>query len=97
MTPDLNIAEFRTTPARSIQVLTGVVNDGSRWVREGIFREYHRNGQVIAEGMYANGKEQGIWREYYENGQLAAEGYYENGEEVGTWQYWNPDGSRRGD
>ena len=96
MNADLNIAEIPYDTGeirfRYARVMAG---DGSRWIRHGLFCEYHRNGQVIAEGKYENGKETGLWREYYENGQLAAEGHYENGQEAGEWRYWNPDGSQR--
>lgn len=96
MTADLNIAEIPYESGEIRFRYTRVMSeDGSRWIRQGLFREYHQNGQVIAEGEYANGKEQGLWREYYPNGQLAAEGCYENGREVGEWRYWNPDGSIR--
>lgn len=90
---DLNIAEipydtgeirFRYSRVKS--------SDGTRWIRHGLFQEYHQNGQVISEGEYVNGNEQGLWRDYYPNGQLAAEGFYKDGKEVGVWRYWNEEG-----
>ena len=86
---DLDIAvipyETGETHFRYARYLSG---DGSRWIRHGLFRAFHRNGALASEGHYQHGVEHGIWRDYHENGQLAAEGSYENGEEVGTWQYW---------
>jgi antitoxin component YwqK of YwqJK toxin-antitoxin module len=66
--------------------------DGSRWVRHGLFVEYHESGRVKCEGEYVDGKEEGIWRDYHANGQLAAEGVYEAGQEEGVWRFFADDG-----
>lgn len=67
--------------------------DGSRWIRHGLFRAYYKNGALASEGNYVDGAEQGAWRDYHENGELAAEGMYDRGQEIGKWKYWNQDGS----
>jgi hypothetical protein len=96
MTTDLNIAEiFHESGEIRFRYSRRMSADGLHWIREGLFREYHQSGRIIAEGHYANDHEHGLWREYYPNGQLAAEGLYESGQEVGAWRYWNPDGSMR--
>lgn len=69
-----------------------ISEDGTRWIRHGVFRTYHRNGALASEGTYVDGFENGLWRDFHENGQLAAEGYYERGQETGEWKYWNADG-----
>ncbi|MFZ5497239.1 MAG: toxin-antitoxin system YwqK family antitoxin [Verrucomicrobiota bacterium] len=94
MESELNIAEilyhnggpihFRYTRYLSPQ--------GDKWIRHGLFRAYHVNGQLSSEGYYTHGFEEGIWRDYHENGQLAAEGAYEKGQKVGKWKYWNSNG-----
>jgi hypothetical protein len=66
--------------------------DGRRWVRQGLFTEFHRNGQLVSEGTYVNGTEEGPWRDFHENGQIAAEGHYAAGVETGVWRYWNSQG-----
>ncbi len=94
MTADLNLAEIPYDTGETRFRYTRVMApDGTRWIRHGLFCEYDRNGQVISEGSYKDGKEEGLWRDYYPNGQLAAEGSYADGEEVGQWRYWNPDGT----
>ena len=94
MTADLNIAEiFYETGEIKFRYARVMSPDGSRWIRHGLFCEYHQNGQVISEGNYAMGKEQGLWRDFYPNGQVAAEGNYEDGVEVGHWRHWDPDGN----
>lgn len=91
---DLNIAEIPYETGeihfRYARYLSG---DGSHWIRHGLFRAYHLNGNVASEGNCVDGAEHGQWRDYHENGQLAAEGFYEHGKEVGEWHFWNEDGS----
>jgi antitoxin component YwqK of YwqJK toxin-antitoxin module len=94
MAPSLDIAEIPYDSGeihfRYSRVLS---EDGSAWLRHGLFVEYAENGRVISEGNYVKGREHGIWRDYYPNGRLAAEGSYEDGEEVGVWRYWDADGN----
>lgn len=66
--------------------------DGTRWIRDGLFVEYHPNGSVSSEGMYEEGLETGIWKDYHENGVLAAEGAYREGREVGVWRFYDEQG-----
>ena len=67
--------------------------DGSRWIRDGLFQAFHPNGVLASEGRYREGLEEGEWRDFHENGQCAAEGSYSQGTEVGTWRYWDADGT----
>jgi antitoxin component YwqK of YwqJK toxin-antitoxin module len=66
--------------------------DGSGWIRHGPYREYDRNGQLISEGAYKNGKEEGLWRVWQPDGRLVAEGYYINGIGFG-WRHWDSNGN----
>lgn len=66
--------------------------DGTKWVRHGLFRAFHENGVLASEGMYEHGLEHGQWRDFHLNSQLAAEGLFERGQEVGVWHYWNENG-----
>lgn len=91
---DLNIAEILfTTGEIQFRYSRYLGPDGARWIRHGLFRAYHLNGNVASEGNYLDGREHGLWRDYHENGQLAAEGNFENGEEIGEWHFWDADGS----
>jgi antitoxin component YwqK of YwqJK toxin-antitoxin module len=69
-----------------------ISEDGARWIRHGLFRAYHPNGELQSEGFYLDGNEHGPWKDYHQNGQMAARGEYENGQEVGVWEYWNEHG-----
>jgi antitoxin component YwqK of YwqJK toxin-antitoxin module len=68
--------------------------DGTKWIRHGLFRAFHRNGQLASEGQYLHGQESGLWRDYHDNGRLAAaEGSFQSGVEIGTWRFWASDGT----
>ena len=66
--------------------------DRTRWIRHGLYRSYHRNGQVATEGEYQDGAETGVWRDFHENGVVAAQGEYSDGKEHGMWLFWSPAG-----
>lgn len=44
--------------------------------KEGIFKEYYENGQLLAEGFYKNGVEEGVHKWYSANGKLEFEETY---------------------
>ena len=69
-------------------------DDGTRWIRHGLFCEYHRNGTVISEGHYEHGRENGLWRDFHETGAPAAEGHYRDGVETDDWRYWDAAGKQ---
>ncbi|HYC62642.1 MAG TPA: hypothetical protein VEK79_24035 [Thermoanaerobaculia bacterium] len=69
-----------------------LASDRTKWIKHGLFRAYHKNGQVASEGEYEDGVEVGVWRDYHENGQIAAEGEYKRGKESGRWRYWTSNG-----
>ncbi len=70
--------------------------DGTRWVRHGLFQAYYISGSLKSEGTYQHGLESGEWRDFHENGQLAAFGRYEDGVEVGSWNFWDSSGRPEG-
>ena len=91
---DLNIAEIPyESGAIRFRYARVMAPDRTRWIRHGLFVEYHENGTVASEGQYLDGKEDGLWRDFHPNGQPAAEGCYREGKEVGMWRFWNPDGT----
>lgn len=67
--------------------------DGSRWIRHGLFRSYWQNGNLKGEGHCERGSEMGFWSDYHENGQMAARGQYVEGKQQGTWRFWDSDGN----
>ena len=94
MTDVLNIAEIAFENGQVRFRYSRVMSaDGTRWIRQGLFRSYHQDGTLSAEGEYHDGLEQGEWRTFHENGQMASRGAYDRGEEVGDWTFWSADGS----
>jgi antitoxin component YwqK of YwqJK toxin-antitoxin module len=93
-TPDtLNIAEIPFEGGGvQFRYARRLAEDGTRWIRHGLFVAYHENGSVASEGEYLDGKEDGLWRDYHPNGKLAAEGRYVDGKEEGIWRYFDSTG-----
>ncbi len=90
---NLNIAEiFYPDGMIKLRYSRYMSDDGSRWVRHGLFQSYHQNGLQSSEGSYSHGAETGRWKSFHENGTLAAEGEYLDGAETGIWRYWDSDG-----
>ena len=90
---DLNIAEIlHPDGAVKFRYARVLSDDGTRWIRHGLFRAYHPDGTLASDGHYADGVESGPWKDFHPNGQLAAEGLYVNGEEAPGWRYWDADG-----
>lgn len=67
-------------------------DDGSRWIRHGLFCAYWQDGTPRSEGHYEHGLETGMWSDYHENGQLAAHGEYVGGKQSGFWRFWDTAG-----
>ncbi|PVX37274.1 hypothetical protein [Janthinobacterium sp. 78] len=94
MDAELNLAEILYDTGELRFRYTRMLSaDGTRWIRHGLFCEYHRNGTVISEGHYVQGRENGLWRDFYETGAPAAEGHYLDGAETGDWRYWDASGN----
>jgi antitoxin component YwqK of YwqJK toxin-antitoxin module len=85
---DLELAEIPDEEGRlKFRYARYLAQDGSRWIRHGMFEAYHPNGVLASEGEYRDGREHGRWRDYHADGSLAAEGDYAEGEQVGEWTY----------
>ncbi len=91
---DLNIVEvpFESGAIRH-RFAVILSDDGTRWIRHGLFVAYSEDGIVVSEGNYVRGQEHGLWRDFHPNGRIAAEGRYENGQEDGVWRFWDEHGN----
>jgi len=68
--------------------------------KQGIFREYDSEGNIISSSVYKNdvkvgegvitgsGAYEGSWKIYYPTGELRAEGEYNGGVKEGSWKYY---------
>ena len=81
---DLYYKEFTDVP------FTGEVtgNTEGKFIsgkKEGKWKKYFDNGQLIYIGNYKKGKKEGIWARYHKNGQLGTKGNYKSGKREGEW------------
>ncbi len=66
------------------------------FVRHGMAKLYHPNGERAAAGKYRSGLRIGTWKYWFPNGTKWEEGKYRDGVRAGSWSVWWPDGSFRG-
>ena len=50
--------------------------------KEGVYKEYYEDGELLSEVNYINGEKNGIYNSYYDNGQLSSEINYIDGKKV---------------
>ncbi len=62
------------------------------FIKNGLIREYHKNGQIKHEAFYINDKIDGASRGWYDNGQLEYEHFYNHGVSIGVWKNWYKSG-----
>jgi len=63
----------------------------------GIFKEYHTNTKLKAEGNYVDGNLDGIVKYYHPNGKLERIERYKHAVKHGWWVFYNPDGTQAGE
>ena len=71
-------------------LVQGSFKDG---LTEGLWVEYHDNGQVWFKGKYKDGKREDLWFGYYGNGQLWFKRNYKDGKREGISLTYYGDGS----
>ena len=59
---------------------------------EGLWENYHINGEVCTRRMYSNGFLNGLYEKFHINGQLHIKGNFLDYECVGIWFFYEPDG-----
>ena len=69
----------------------------SKGHKQGIYREWHDNGEKREEGTYVDGRKTGTWTSWHENGEKREEGKYVDGKKTGTWITWYEKGQKRGE
>jgi len=71
---------------------TYTVKEGKR---EGLYRLFWEDGQLLQEGNYLNGQYAGMWRRWYRNGRLEYERDFVNGKREGWTREWDENGTLR--
>ena len=74
-------------PDRELTYKSGMPN--------GAVMQYNREGVLIQQGFYLDGKEHGEWKFFDDQGRLTFSGWYEHGERVGEWFQYDKKGNRK--
>ncbi len=69
-----------------------MIGDMLEGVRDGEWKAYSEEGDLLTEGFYKNGVDHGLKSVYFENGKIRYQGKYENGKKVGIWKFYTKDG-----
>jgi len=62
-------------------------------LREGVWKLYYANGQLMYEGRFVQGNPEGKHKLYYPNGKLKEERYFSNGLKEKTWKKYDENGN----
>lgn len=76
----------------SESVMGKKVNQTENGLKEGLWRKFHENGQLSAEGEYSADLKEGLHRQWQKNGTLLLEGWYENGKANGLMKWFHEGG-----
>ncbi|MFQ3214789.1 MAG: antitoxin component YwqK of YwqJK toxin-antitoxin module, partial [Marivirga sp.] len=68
------------------------IKDGDTSQIEGTFKKYYENGDLLAEGIFTEGKEEGIFEMYYPDGKLMRTTAYDAGKRDGKTIVFDIDG-----
>jgi uncharacterized protein len=75
-----------------IMTAEGVIDEKGN--KQGPFKEYFENGNVMAEGKYTDSKKIGYWKFYYQDGTLEQEGNFNSkGKQIGEWVWYYDNGN----
>ena len=60
--------------------------------KNGIFKEYFKDGTLSNLGQFSRGKKTGEWKYYLRNGLLKAVGKFSHGKMTGEWTWYRENG-----
>jgi len=69
----------------------GVVDEAGN--RNGKWKELYADGQVLAEGQFANNRRSGLWKFYNSSAGTEQTGSYNNGRPDGLWKWYYENGA----
>ena len=67
-------------------------HDANGKLKNGVFKEYFKDGMLACVGKYRNGEKIGEWKYYLRNGLLKAIGRFSNGKMTGEWKWYRENG-----
>ena len=63
-------------------------------LRQGLWKNYYKDGTLMGEEHYLNGELHGLWKSYHDDGAtLWGEGHYLNDMKHGLWKKYHEDGT----
>ena len=68
----------------------GLWSIGLLW--QGVYKQWHNNGQLYQIVIYKNGKREGVTKLWHTNGKLYRHAYYKNDLKDGEYKEWNGKG-----
>ena len=84
------------------EIFTGYVNgiqNGKvvNGLKEGEWKGFYENGNILWSGFYNKGLNVSKWIEYHNNGRIFTIGHYENGKKIGVWSFYDKQGKKIAD
>ena len=66
-------------------------------LKEGEWKGFYENGNLLWSGFYNNGLNVSKWVEYHNNGKIFTMGHYDNGKKIGVWSFYDKHGKKIAD
>ena len=66
-------------------------------LKEGEWKGFYGNGNLLWTGFYNKGLNVSKWIEYHNNGNVFTMGHYENGKKIGVWSFYDEQGKKIAD
>ena len=63
-------------------------------LKEGEWKGFYDNGNLLWSGFYNKGLNISKWIEYHKNGKVFTMGHYENGKKIGVWLFYDEQGEK---
>ena len=74
-----------------------IVDSFKNGERDGEFKRYYLNGNLLMRYYFKAGNVEGPWEDYYPNGKLLMSGQMKADKEVGNWKYYDENGKLLGE
>ena len=62
-------------------------------LKEGIWKNYNRKGELMNEGYYKSDRQTGTWKYFHSSTKIKSKGQLLNGKKEGIWEHFYDDGS----
>ena len=66
-------------------------------LKEGEWKGFYENGNILWSGFYNKGLNVSKWIEYHNNGKVFSIGFYKSGKKIGVWSFYDKQGKKIAD